>query len=95
MNRPESFESWSARQNGDPEEIGFLQALRIAYLSGQDSVLSAQPAVTVNARSIRALKSSLNFVTDVANDKRPSWGDLFDELEAAIAAAEQIKGGAA
>jgi hypothetical protein len=35
---PESFEAWHAKQHGDPEEIGFLQALRIAYYAGQDSV---------------------------------------------------------
>jgi hypothetical protein len=35
---PESFEAWNAKQHGDPEEIGFLQALRIAYCAGQDSV---------------------------------------------------------
>jgi hypothetical protein len=35
---PETFERWLAKQHGDPEEIGFLQALRIAYIAGQDSV---------------------------------------------------------
>jgi hypothetical protein len=40
---PESFEAWYAKQHGDPEEIGFLQALRIAYCAGQDSVTKAQP----------------------------------------------------
>jgi hypothetical protein len=35
---PETFESWNAKQHGDPEEIGLLQALRIAYCCGQDSV---------------------------------------------------------
>jgi len=38
---PESFEKWNAKQYGNPEEIGFLQALRIAYCSGQDSVYEA------------------------------------------------------
>jgi hypothetical protein len=37
---PESFEQWNAKQHGDPEEIGFLQALRIAYGAGQDSITS-------------------------------------------------------
>ena len=40
---PESFEQWNAKQHGDPEEIGFLQALRIAYCAGQDSVTNATP----------------------------------------------------
>lgn len=49
VQEPESFEQWNAKQHGDPEEIGFLQALRIAYCSGQDSVTkatspAAQPA---------------------------------------------------
>jgi hypothetical protein len=45
VQEPESFEQWNAKQHGDPEEIGFLQALRIAYWSGQDSVTKAtQPA---------------------------------------------------
>jgi hypothetical protein len=45
VQEPESFEQWNAKQHGDPEEIGFLQALRIAYCSGQDSVTKAtQPA---------------------------------------------------
>ena len=35
---PQSFEQWNAKQHGDPEEIGFLQALRIAYIAGQDSI---------------------------------------------------------
>ena len=34
---PVEFEAWLAKQHGDPEEIGFLQALRIAYVAGQDS----------------------------------------------------------
>jgi hypothetical protein len=38
---PETFEQWLAKQHGDPEEIGFLQALRIAYISGQDSIKAA------------------------------------------------------
>lgn len=40
---PESFEQWNEKQHGDPEEIGFLQALRIAYCSGQDSVYRTRP----------------------------------------------------
>jgi hypothetical protein len=43
MQEPESFEQWNAKQHGDPEEIGFLQALRIAYCAGQDSVTKATP----------------------------------------------------
>jgi hypothetical protein len=43
VQEPESFEQWNAKQHGDPEEIGFLQALRIAYCSGQDSVMKATP----------------------------------------------------
>ena len=35
---PVAFEEWLSKQHGDPEEIGFLQALRIAYISGQDSI---------------------------------------------------------
>jgi hypothetical protein len=35
---PVAFEEWLANQHGDPEEIGFLQALRIAYISGHDSI---------------------------------------------------------
>jgi len=41
--QPEAFEQWNAKQHGDPEEIGFLQALRIAYCAGQDSVTKATP----------------------------------------------------
>jgi len=41
LREPESFESWNSRQQADPEEIGFLQALRIAYLAGQDSMKQA------------------------------------------------------
>lgn len=35
---PMSFQTWRSRQHGDPEEIGFLQALKHAYESGQYSV---------------------------------------------------------
>ena len=35
---PVQFEAWLSKQHGDPEEIGFLQALRIAYIAGQDSI---------------------------------------------------------
>lgn len=38
VQEPETFEQWNAKQHGDPEEIGFLQALRIAYIAGQDSM---------------------------------------------------------
>jgi rubrerythrin len=38
VQEPETFERWNAKQHGDPEEIGFLQALRIAYCAGQNSV---------------------------------------------------------
>lgn len=41
--QPESFEQWNAKQHGDLEEIGFLQALRIAYCAGQDSVTKGTP----------------------------------------------------
>ncbi len=34
---PVAFETWLSRQHGDPEEIGFLQALKISYEAGQDS----------------------------------------------------------
>lgn len=44
---PESFEAWNAKQHGDPEEIGFLQALRIAYCHGQDSMEAAIAAARV------------------------------------------------
>lgn len=37
---PVAFEEWLSKQHGDPEEIGFLQALRIAYISGQDSIIT-------------------------------------------------------
>ena len=37
---PVAFEEWLAKQHGDPEEIGFLQALRISYIAGQDSITS-------------------------------------------------------
>jgi hypothetical protein len=43
VQEPESFEQWNAKQHADPEEIGFLQALRIAYCSGQDSVTKSTP----------------------------------------------------
>jgi hypothetical protein len=43
VQEPESFEQWNAKQHGDPEEIGFLQALRIAYCAGQDSVTNTTP----------------------------------------------------
>jgi hypothetical protein len=39
---PVAFEEWLSKQHGDPEEIGFLQALRIAYISGQDSITTPQ-----------------------------------------------------
>jgi hypothetical protein len=39
---PVTFEEWLSKQHGDPEEIGFLQALRIAYISGQDSITTPQ-----------------------------------------------------
>lgn len=39
---PETFEAWNAKQHCDPEEIGFLQALRIAYCCGQDSANQRQ-----------------------------------------------------
>jgi len=38
---PMTFDEWLAAQHGDPLEIGFLQALRIAYNAGQDSVVRA------------------------------------------------------
>jgi len=38
LGEPVAFEEWLSKQHGDPEEIGFLQALRIAYISGQDSI---------------------------------------------------------
>jgi hypothetical protein len=46
VQEPVAFEEWLAKQHGDPEEIGFLQALRIAYIAGQDSITTppAQPA---------------------------------------------------
>ena len=34
---PVAFEDWLKGQHGDPEEIGFLQALKITYEAGQDS----------------------------------------------------------
>ena len=37
---PVAFEEWLAKQHGDPEEIGFFQALRISYIAGQDSITS-------------------------------------------------------
>ena len=37
---PVAFEEWLSKQHGDPEEIGFLQALHIAYISGQDSIIT-------------------------------------------------------
>jgi hypothetical protein len=43
VQEPESFEEWNAKQHGDPEEIGLLQALRIAYCAGQDSVTKSTP----------------------------------------------------
>ncbi len=43
VQEPESFEQWNAKQHADPEEIGFLQALRIAYCAGQDSVTNTIP----------------------------------------------------
>jgi len=44
---PVAFEQWLANQHGDPEEIGFSQALRVAYISGQDSITRPQPAAWV------------------------------------------------
>ncbi len=40
---PVAFEDWLKNQHGDPEEIGFLQALRVAYYAGADSH-TAQPS---------------------------------------------------
>jgi len=42
---PVAFEEWLSNQHGDPEEIGFLQALRIAYISGQDSITAIKEAL--------------------------------------------------
>lgn len=36
------FDQWLAGQHGDPSEIGFLQALKVAYEAGQDSLVSSQ-----------------------------------------------------
>ena len=45
---PVAFEEWLSKQHGDPEEIGFLQALRIAYISGQDSIATPPQRKTFN-----------------------------------------------
>ena len=34
---PVGFDAWLAKQHGDHEGVGFLQALRIAYVAGQHS----------------------------------------------------------
>ena len=44
VQEPVAFEEWLAKQHGDPEEIGFLQALRIAYIAGQDSITNPPAA---------------------------------------------------
>ena len=55
VQEPESFEQWNAKQHGDPEEIGFLQALRIAYCAGQDSVTKATPPAPVQEQPSEAI----------------------------------------
>lgn len=79
----------SADNEADYEDVMIIPNLSNEVI---DEVLT-QPAVAVNEQTLRTLKSSLNFVTDVANGKRPCWFDLFDELESTITAAEKMKGG--
>ena len=71
---PESFEAWNAKQHGDPEEIGFLQALRIAYCSGQDSVNARQAYAQGAAAQLNRLEKAEK---DAA---RLDWLDKFAHL---------------
>ena len=50
---PVVFEEWLSNQHGDPEEIGFLQALRIAYISGQDSIITPPQRKPLTDEEIR------------------------------------------
>jgi hypothetical protein len=78
VQEPESFEKWNAKQHGDPGEIGLLQALRIAYYAGQDSVTKgtppAQPAAQPEPVALRtALAEALGCVY-VCNRTWSAWG---------------------
>jgi len=71
VQEPESFEQWNAKQHGDPEEIGFLQALRIAYCAGQDSVAkttppAAQPAAWVGLTAEEIMSAPENLIACIA-----------------------------
>jgi hypothetical protein len=91
VQEPESFEQWNAKQYGDPEEIGFLQALRIAYCSGQDSVQKA----TAPQASQGVNQGLLDIAYSVAEAKGVNASQYIVRVEtvkaarAAIAAAEQ------
>lgn len=75
---PVQFEEWNAKQHGDPEEIGFLQALRIAYCSGQDSMKPALAAARVQA------------IEEAAKICECQWSTL-EERDAGIEFAEAIR----
>ena len=63
---PVAFEEWLSKQHGDPEEIGFLQALRIAYISGQDSIITPpqrKPLTDEEISNIWCEVSNTDFVT--------------------------------
>jgi len=61
MTTPETFEEWLAKQHGDPEEIGFLQALRIAYYAGQDSCTKKARGITLDHASIEGMDDTAEY----------------------------------
>jgi hypothetical protein len=53
---PVAFETWLSRQHGDPEEIGFLQALKISYEAGQDSASPRKEWVGLDVEDCRRIR---------------------------------------
>jgi hypothetical protein len=72
----ESFEQWNAKQHGDPEEIGLLQALRIAYCAGQDSVSKATPPA--------AQRQWVGFTDEEINEYDYEHRDFIYDIEALL-----------
>ena len=76
---PVAFEEWLSNQHGDPEEIGFLQALRIAYISGQDSITTPPQRKPLTDEEIADLWSAQIFhINDLKLAK-----DFVRDIEAA------------
>ncbi|CAB5222003.1 hypothetical protein UFOVP242_217 [uncultured Caudovirales phage] len=83
---PEAFEEWLANQHGDPEEIGFLQALRIAYISGQDSITAPpqrkpeQDLVPLRMEWEKGYPEDVAFGTQRQMDRLKKWLDKYFAL---------------